>query len=571
MPKQNRKQTHNSGRIGILLEIEEAGGPLGWTEEQRLANERHAMDSHLQATDVPAASLDEDGGEGDTNYSRPRGLKRNSSVVLIKCSPEEYGRGNAGSRVEDLCRTDALNVVLSSKAGEDQPLEEFPAVTTAKTESDNDNSETDGVDQQRQTISLDDINRIMDAGRAEASGSRPDGDSTSHNSHGDGDSNGRRSDSSSSSSSDDSGAVSDQGEAEQSSDQGTGDQVEEGNNAIPRFIQGTARASEYARNRVAEAQAQAPAQPPQPAQKLTPRELFCDICGFPPTHRQLRHQTCCRCRVLVHETCYGIEPFNGSSWECHGCRAVGTAIRGRSSQGVIESMEQYYRPRQCQLCPISSGAHAMHPLYDRDGPNGRQIILPSADGMPRRLAWVHSLCAFFINSFETTSGCVYACDNNGKYVDEDGTFDGEDETVFVAHHFVICGPEYSDHHDIIRSLQTAYKTDELCLDCKLPLGGSRRIPVECSTGNKDEHKSYMKLHRSKGYLHRHTNPEYNCHRRMHVGCARWGGGQGDGRECAIIFTPGPADGMNESGVVGRSLICECYCPYHYSEIKDAIM
>jgi len=53
-------------------------------------------------------------------------------------------------------------------------------------------------------------------------------------------------------------------------------------------------------------------------------------------------------------------------------------------------MKQIDRPSECALCSVSTGLHAMHPLYDTHGKEGRQYVIPSSVApvkKERRLAW----------------------------------------------------------------------------------------------------------------------------------------------------------------------------------------
>ena len=82
-------------------------------------------------------------------------------------------------------------------------------------------------------------------------------------------------------------------------------------------------------------------------------------------------------------------------------------------------MKQESRPMECAFCNVKTGYHAMHPLFDMPGPEGRQLVLPASGAgfkrVEKRLAWVHSLCAQFICSATYTKGCVYALFDGGRY------------------------------------------------------------------------------------------------------------------------------------------------------------
>jgi hypothetical protein len=103
-------------------------------------------------------------------------------------------------------------------------------------------------------------------------------------------------------------------------------------------------------------------------------------------------------------------------------------------------MIQTERPVECALCSVKSHIHAMHPLYDMPGKDGRQLVLPPDKTGPNfmrrgsRLAWVHTLCAMFISANENYSGLVYGCDGDGNWemqsMDDDSsthTNNGDDE------------------------------------------------------------------------------------------------------------------------------------------------
>ena len=41
------------------------------------------------------------------------------------------------------------------------------------------------------------------------------------------------------------------------------------------------------------------------------------------------------------------------------------------------TLKQIERPTECVLCNVASEEHAMHPLYDNHGKEGRQLVLPA--------------------------------------------------------------------------------------------------------------------------------------------------------------------------------------------------
>ncbi|KAL3817008.1 hypothetical protein ACHAXA_010128 [Cyclostephanos tholiformis] len=90
------------------------------------------------------------------------------------------------------------------------------------------------------------------------------------------------------------------------------------------------------------------------------------------------------------------------------------------------------RPTKCVLCSVSSGIHAMHPLYDMPGKEGRQLLLPGKTcpiKLDPQLAWVHTLCGMFLSANKDHGGLVFGCKENGEYefVDSDDDDDDEDD------------------------------------------------------------------------------------------------------------------------------------------------
>ena len=165
-------------------------------------------------------------------------------------------------------------------------------------------------------------------------------------------------------------------------------------------------------------------------------KMSCDICSKEANFRadigQL--QRCKDCGIYVHELCYCLVPTDklDPNFTCHACKAVGTTVEvnvpsriggtGKKMGKNREQMTVDERPMECALCFHKSEYHAMHPLYDTDGKEGRQYVLKATrsgiGGKPRRLAWVHTLCAQML--------CVnknYLCgvDGDGDYEDDNGS------------------------------------------------------------------------------------------------------------------------------------------------------
>jgi hypothetical protein len=155
----------------------------------------------------------------------------------------------------------------------------------------------------------------------------------------------------------------------------------------------------------------------------------CDICQKSATFRgQLGLRTCCKCGVNVHDTCYGIPPtgYPHANWECHACSYIGKKVLiskpNDDSKKEDIFITQHNRPMDCALCPIQTGYHAMHPLYDTGGSSGRHDVLVAhpARGLKKRLAFVHTACAIGISTSRRLQGCVYGCFEDGSYEDENG-------------------------------------------------------------------------------------------------------------------------------------------------------
>ncbi|KAL3774357.1 hypothetical protein ACHAW5_009236 [Stephanodiscus triporus] len=321
---------------------------------------------------------------------------------------------------------------------------------------------------------------------------------------------------------------------------------------------------------------------------------------------------------MVHELCYGMPEtaVKDPNFVCHPCRAVGTdvevnvpsTIGGNATTTTgkekVATMRQHRRPTECVLCTHDGGVHAMHPLLDTHGPEGRQLVWrghrekrrkrkgedghddrDDDDGREKRLAWVHTLCAAVICQHPRTRGCVYGLDANNNYStdgydneegeeeedeeeDSDGGVDGvpgevkggdrdeeeednedededEDEedggSQYVAVHSYAISAEGVWAQIIQESRQLK------CFVCGKK-DASYRIPVQCVAGDDEEYCKW------KGRHPRGTE----CTVAMHVGCARWGCVEAEGshletidggaRRCKLCYyTPGRYDAAGGGG------------------------
>ena len=262
-----------------------------------------------------------------------------------------------------------------------------------------------------------------------------------------------------------------------------------------------------------------------------------------------------------------------------------------------EWIQQSIRPTVCVLCSHDSGVHAMHPLLDVHGPEGRQLTwsgrhsnkntTTSKEGT-KQLAWVHTLCASMICSNANTMGCVYGCDTNGNfYYDDDdddvasGKSENEDEDddeeewkddSFEFNHQssstgdgmkMDCSRSTSAHRVSITStnnnsnISTAYYAiastgiyartiaDHRKLKCFIcgRIDNQWRIPLQCAAGDDTEYGPFQERHP-------HGIGIEQCTVAVHVGCARWGCTEPegshletiDGKRCNLcFFTPGRDD------------------------------
>ena len=159
-------------------------------------------------------------------------------------------------------------------------------------------------------------------------------------------------------------------------------------------------------------------------------KMVCDICSKPAKFREDigQLQKCKDCGIYVHELCYCLVPTTelDPNFTCHACKAVQTTVEvnvpskiggtGEDMGKKRDLMTVKERPMECILCLHSAGYHAMHPLYDTCGKEGRQYVLKATKsgigGKPRRLAWVHTLCAQMLIQ---TKGYFFGVDKDGDW------------------------------------------------------------------------------------------------------------------------------------------------------------
>lgn len=276
----------------------------------------------------------------------------------------------------------------------------------------------------------------------------------------------------------------------------------------------------------------------------------CDICGNPDKYLgSMRLQTCASCGLLVHEDCYGLHnEQNGAihpGWKCHACASVGKTIKLVKQDGGIKDVRIQKRAVHCALCPISTGLHAMTPLYDTYGPKGQPIPAKSKNE-EEGIMWVHSLCALVVGSSVGTNGMVYGCYEDGLHMGGEESESDEDESVekicsfdldyygkdgsplmlALLHHFVI------EHECPIQLKRMEEFRTLKCIFCKHTDQKSKRIPVQCSYDD--------------------------CELALHIGCGQWGREQS-----RIEFFPGYTEESGKS----HDLVARGYCNKHYKMAK----
>jgi hypothetical protein len=216
---------------------------------------------------------------------------------------------------------------------------------------------------------------------------------------------------------------------------------------------------------------------------------------------------------------------------------------GRTFQAVDKhlgtkfyNVTQRERPRKCELCHISDGIHAMHPLYDFHGRGGRHIcrytgVKDDEGNKIMRLAWGHSLCCLVLG----INGLLYGCGNDGSYHgDDDVVVDNRppNPTPILAPEFEKAYGDYNAAVFFRYYLPLPKKADldvyrkerqELqrvrCQVCGLKDDKNEnimRIPLQCFAGNADEREEFKGKHPSL------RSDDVECCAGLHIGCARWG-------------------------------------------------
>jgi hypothetical protein len=363
----------------------------------------------------------------------------------------------------------------------------------------------------------------------------------------------------------------------------------------------------------------------------------CDVCRKRDGHQGHNLQQCKECGMKVHELCYGLigTDTKNPDFVCYACKAVGTRIEVNvpsrvgpiSKKNKREFMTQEKRPTECVLCSFDDGSyHAMHPIMDTDGADGRQLVLPKSKHGEKRLAWCHTLCATFICTNKLTAGCVYGLnednefqegddaedeqeeddtggssdeddmqsDGNNKHEDRPGKTDensgsateaesnNEDEDINLSNMcaYAIAGKNYPDYTKVINQNRTNYK----CFICGENDAKSLRIPVQCIVDEEHDvakepdnpyeypeflewRQNYAKYHSEAEFL---EDREAVCTVAMHVGCARWGANLetvADKKISHLVyFYSGQQTGGDGEDLKFTEPVANCYCPAHAREV-----
>lgn len=264
----------------------------------------------------------------------------------------------------------------------------------------------------------------------------------------------------------------------------------------------------------------------------------CDVCQHRDGYSNLSFLLqCTTCGVNVHKECYGIATEE-KNFECYACQSVGKnfQIELFSGDGRRVSVMQVSRPEQCDLCSISKGIHAMHPIFD----NRRQDHRSDSQ---LRLVWAHTLCCRVLAS----KGLLIACFADGSLSSKDDEDSNDDRSVnpelsevskskghINIHHyqyFQYIGNARGQQKDCFRRIldhQVKFKCTVCDQDDKT--FGVSRVPILCAGNHPDEPSEFSIQHKDK----------IRCSSAAHVGCARWGSKNKHGVQRMYYF-PGTKD------------------------------
>ena len=261
-------------------------------------------------------------------------------------------------------------------------------------------------------------------------------------------------------------------------------------------------------------------------------------------------------------------------------RAVGRtfqAVESHLSSDIFE-IEQKQRPVKCALCSVSSGIHAMYPLFDYHGKGGRQICITTktndknGNGKERVLVWAHALCALYLASV----GFMYACFKDGEYIgmdeEEKDNSDSRPPNPEVENtkkfqrmygdampHFRYYMTPPSGKLDVWTKSIRENQRELKCIECGLKDDGkSMRIPLQCVANDQTEYAEHRKKHRER------NNDIAPCTQALHVGCARWADESTSLRKC--YYFPGST---KSDGSVDYVDTVHClYCKTHAENVDD---
>jgi hypothetical protein len=245
------------------------------------------------------------------------------------------------------------------------------------------------------------------------------------------------------------------------------------------------------------------------------------------------------------------------------------------SSDFIE-IEQKERPVECALCSVSSGMHAMYPLFDYHGPGGRQIcvIKKSKNKSEKKLVWGHALCALYLASV----GFMYACFKDGDYI---GMGEEEDDadarppnpelkitTEFQRRygdampHFRYYLTPPNGAIDVWTKSVLENKRELKCIECGLADDKkSLRIPLQCVANDPDEFSEHKNKHRER------NNDVAPCTQALHVGCARWGGSDPLSSVRKCYYFPGHTN--PDGSIFGNVDTVHClYCTRHAENVDE---